>query len=118
MRAENLSDANKNRSAVTLFLKGDIDKSSAPKVRELLVPYYRKNQRAIIVDLSGVTHIDSTGIAILVEGLQWSHCSKNKFRLACLTPTVKDVFETVHLLRIFDVFETKEDALAGVERNS
>lgn len=118
MRAQSLSNTNKNRSAVTVSLKGDIDKSSATKVRELLTPHYNKNQRAIIVDLSGVTYIDSTGIATLVEGLQWSHYSKNKFRLACLAPTVKDVFEIVHLLRIFDVFETKEDALEEFERNS
>ncbi len=118
MRAQNFNNTSNNRSAVTVSIKGDIDKSSAPKIRELLTPYYNKNQRAIIVDLTDVTYIDSTGIATLVEGLQWSHCSKNKFRLACLRPTVKDVFEIVHLLRIFDVFETKEDALAEFERNS
>ncbi|PIQ95437.1 MAG: anti-anti-sigma factor [Nitrospinae bacterium CG11_big_fil_rev_8_21_14_0_20_56_8] len=96
---------------VTVHIEGEIDMSTSPKVREFLTPLFEKNRKAIVVDLSGVPYIDSSGIATLVEGLQWSHSSKNKFRLVGLTPTVKDVFEIARLLSVFEVFDSREEAL-------
>ncbi len=96
---------------VTLEVTGDIDMSSSTKVRDALAPLFQNNNKVIVVDLSGVSYIDSSGIATLVEGLQWSHNSKNKFRLAALNPGVKDVFEIARLLSVFEVFDTKEQAL-------
>lgn len=102
----------KDGDAVTVAVTGDIDMSSSTKMRDALAPLFQNNNKVIVVDLSGVSYIDSSGIATLVEGLQWSHNSKNKFRLAALTPGVKDVFEIARLLTVFEVFDTKEQALA------
>lgn len=99
---------------VTLAVKGDIDMSSAPDVREKLTALFKQNKKAVIVDLSGVPYMDSSGIATMVEGLQWSHSSKNRFRLAGLTPAVKDVFEISRLLPVFETFDSCEQALQGV----
>lgn len=101
----------KTGDAVTVSVTGDIDMSSSTKMREALTPLFKNDNKVIVVDLAGVSYIDSSGIATLVEGLQWSHSSKNKFRLAALTPGVKDVFEIARLLTVFEVFETKEKAL-------
>ena len=101
----------KDGDRVTVSVTGDIDMSSSNKMRDALNPLFQNDNKVIVVDLSGVSYIDSSGIATLVEGLQWSHSSKNKFRLAALTPGVKDVFEIARLLTVFEVFETKEQAL-------
>ena len=98
---------------VTVSVKGDIDMSSSKKARDTLTPLFQANNKAIIVDLSGVSCIDSSGIATPVEGLQWSHNSQNKFRLVSLTPGVKDVFQITRLLTIFGVFDTKEESLVN-----
>lgn len=103
-----------NDGVVTLSLKGYMDMNSSPEVREALTRYFDKQSKAIIVDLSEVPYIDSSGIATLVEGLQWSHNSKNKFRLVGLTPTVKDIFEIARLLQVFEVFNTQDEALQGI----
>jgi len=99
---------------VTLLIEGDIDMSSSTEVRTQLTDLFNKNQKAIIVDLSKVAYIDSSGIATLVEGLQWSHANNTKFRLTSLTPMVKDVFEIARLLTVFEVFDSHADALEGV----
>lgn len=99
---------------VTLSITGDIDMSTSPRVRERLTPLFTQGRKAIVVDLSGVPYIDSSGIATLVEGLQWSHSKNSKFRLASLTPAVKDVFEIARLLTVFEVFDSKEEALKGI----
>jgi anti-sigma B factor antagonist len=101
------------KGTVTVSIKGDIDMSNSPKVREVLTTLFRDNMNAIVVDLSGVSYIDSSGIATLVEGLQWSHNSDNKFRLACMSPAVKDIFKIARLLTLFEVYDSPEEALKG-----
>ena len=64
----------------------------------------------IVLDLGGVTHIDSTGLGVLV-GL---HASARKaggaIKLANLNPRLQDVLGITRLLTIFEVFDTAEDA--------
>ena len=103
-------EENKN-GVVTLTIDGFIDMSSSPEVRDALTAQFDTKPKAIIVNLSKVPYIDSSGIATLVEGLQWSHKSNNKFRLVNLTPGVRDVFEIARLLSVFEVFDSKEEAL-------
>ena len=98
---------------VTVSIQGDIDMGSSTQVRDHLVPLFKKNQKAVVVDLSGVSYIDSSGIATLVEGLQWSHSSKNIFRLSGLNSSVQDVFDIARLSTVFEIFESKEEALKG-----
>ncbi len=109
-----LTISQNSNETVTLLIEGDIDMSSSTEVRAQLTDLFNKNQKAIIVDLSKVAYIDSSGIATLVEGLQWSHANNTKFRLTSLTPTVKDVFEIARLLTVFEVFDSHADALKGV----
>lgn len=103
-----------NNGIVTLEVKGEIDMNSSSEVREKLTPYFENNKKAVIVDLAGVSYIDSSGIATLVEGLQWSHTSNNRFRLTGLSSSVKDIFEIAHLLNVFEIFDSIEDALIGI----
>jgi len=98
----------------TVLIQGDIDMSSSNQVRAHLLELFQKNIKTVVVDLSGVSYIDSSGIATLVEGLQWSHANKTKFRLTRMTPMVKDVFEIARLLTVFEVFKSNEEALDGV----
>ncbi len=107
-------DTKAANGVVTLFLKGYMDMNTSPDVREVLTQHFETSNKAIIVDLSAVPYIDSSGIATLVEGLQWSHTSSNKFRLVGLTPTVKDIFEIARLLQVFEVFGSMEEATQGV----
>ncbi len=109
-----LESSQKGNGAVTLTIKGEIDMSSSSKVRAHLTDLFKGNQSAIVVDLSDVSYIDSSGIATLVEGLQWSHTSNKKFRLTGLAPMVKDVFEIARLLTVFEVYDSQEEALKGV----
>lgn len=109
-----LQSVEDRNGTVTVSIQGEIDMSSSPQVREHLTALFHKNLKAIIVDLSGVPYMDSSGIATLVEGLQWSHASHNKFRLAGLTPPVKDVFEIARLLTVFEIFDSQQEALKGV----
>jgi len=107
--------SSQNDSGVaTLTIQGEIDMNSCSQVQTHLLDLFNKNSRVVVVDLSRVSYIDSFGIATLVEGLQWSHKNKTKFRLVSLTPAVEDVFKIANLQTVFEIFDSPEDALKGL----
>lgn len=101
-------------SAVLISVEGEIDMSSSPELRNILVPYFEKNLAGIVVDLSGVTYMDSSGIATMIEGLQWSTNNEKKFILAGLTDKVMDVFVLTNLNNVFDFSDDAESAFNGI----
>ncbi len=98
----------------TFTIEGEIDMNTSLKVWKHLADLFKNNPKAIIVDLSKVSFIDSFGLAPLVAGLQWSHNDNTKFRLTSLTPMVKDVFKIAELLTVFEIYDSKEEALKSI----
>jgi anti-sigma B factor antagonist len=90
-----------------IYVEGEVDMHTSPNVRDTLLPYFKRDMKGIIIDLSGVTYMDSSGIATMIEGLQWSNREGGRFVLAGLSPTVMDVFVLTNLK---DVFEFSADS--------
>lgn len=98
-----------------IALKGDVDMNTSPDVRASIGEVFRQGgARALLINLSGVRYMDSSGIATLVEAMQ--HCMKQsmRLRLVDLSPPVRDVFEMARLSSIFEIFPTANEALAGL----
>ena len=70
-------------------------------------------QKKVVFDLSKMTHIDSSGLGVLVSILQWLSANGGVMKLACLQPRPKIVFEITHVCRVFDIYDTVEAALAS-----
>lgn len=100
-----------DNGVVVVTVSGEIDMNTSPEVRGVLNPLFTEKPRALVIDLSEVNYMDSSGIATLVEGLQWSHRSEIPFRLSGMTAAVKDVFEMARLESLFEIFESREAAL-------
>lgn len=95
-----------------LEIEGEVDMQSAPEVRDNLLPLFQETMRGIIVDLSGVTYMDSSGIATMIEGLQWSTREGKRFIVSGLSEQVMDVFVLTNLK---DVFEFAQDTQSAFE---
>ena len=46
--------------------------------------------------------------------MTFKHNNNTKILLTSLTPMVKDVFAIAHLLTVFEIYDSKEDALKGI----
>ena len=86
-----------------LKVGGEIDMSTSPALRAPLVELVDGKVTPITVDMSGVTYIDSSGIATLVECLQGTHEYGGELVLQELTEDVRDVFHLVRLDTIFTI---------------
>ena len=93
-----------------ITVEGEIDMFSSPDLRDKLIPFFTKRIKGIIVDLSGVSFMDSSGIATLVEGLQWSKKEKKEFILTGLGTNVKNALSLTKLDNVFTIKSDMDDA--------
>ncbi|MFQ5458130.1 MAG: STAS domain-containing protein [Myxococcota bacterium] len=96
-----------------LAVQGEVDMHSSPRVREAQSKALAESAKGVVIDLSGVGYMDSSGIATLIEGLQRAKRDGRNFRLAGLTAAVRDVFDLARLADVFEIFPTRDEALKG-----
>ena len=99
--------------AVIVSFEGEVDLEHSPKAREVLLECLGQGQ-TLLVDLSGVTYIDSSGVASLVEAFQKAKQTGSVFALAAVNPAALRVLELARLDKVFTIHATVADGLDGV----
>lgn len=99
---------------ITIFdVSGDVDLATSPELRKALLRELREARMPrVVLNLKAVRYIDSSGVASLVEGLKVSRDVGSRLILYGLNTTVREVLQLSKLLRIFEVFENEEQAVA------
>ena len=83
---------------------------------EALVPeILRSGRKNLVFDLSGVTHIDSTGIGRFIDAYSRLMKIGGQMRLAAATGAVRDSFRVTRLDTVFKFYPTVEEACAGLQ---
>ena len=98
--------------AVIVALSGDVDMATSPEARRVFLDLVDKKTPKILVDLSAVSWMDSSGVATLVECFQNTRKYGGKLRLFGLPENVKEIFALARLDTIFDVKQSEQDALS------
>ncbi|OGP63978.1 MAG: hypothetical protein A2169_12885 [Deltaproteobacteria bacterium RBG_13_47_9] len=94
-----------------IALSGEIDMYSSPALREELMGLVHEKVTPLLVDLKGVTYIDSSGIAVFVEGLKKMMPYGGRLKLIGLLESVREIFSFSKLDRVFEIYGSLEDAL-------
>ena len=82
---------------------GRIDIDSSPALRALLLTTLQGPAcNVLILDLSAVTHIDSSGVATLIEGLRIARSHNTEVRLQGLEGRLLRLFQSTGILSLFD----------------
>ena len=103
----------RNGNATILDVVGDIDLYNSPEVRKVVLEAVRaQGAERVVMNLQKVRYIDSSGVASLVEGLKTSRTQNVKFILLGLSPAAREVLELSRLIKVFEVAESEEQALA------
>lgn len=91
-------------------LQGEIDFSRSPGLRSELMALLQKKPGKLVLDLSGVPYMDSSGVATLVEALQVQRKAGARLVLCCLQPKVRGIFEIARLNMVFTIVPDAEAA--------
>lgn len=91
---------------------GDIDLHRSAALQQGLLGLLDEQPSKVVVDLSAVAYMDSSGVASLVKLL--SRTRKLGVALILLAPSdkVKSIFEITRLNSVFTIVDTKEEAMA------
>ena len=92
-----------NEDGALASLYGRIDIDSSPAVRDQLIALLQgQHPRRVSIDLSGVTHIDSSGVATLIEALRIARNCDTELRLQGLHDRLHRLFEATGILSLFN----------------
>ena len=106
-----------SRDGALASLCGRIDVDSSPAVRDrLLALLNARHPASLTIDLSGVTHIDSSGVATLIEALKVARGQKTEMRLQGIEDRLLRLFEITGILSLFtgSALDTKESGHKAV----
>ena len=92
-------------------LEGDVDLEHCAPIRKLLLGAVAKG-KDLLIDLSEVTYLDSSGVASLIEAMQIANKNGTALRLFAASSQVKRVFELARLDKVFPIHADLESALA------
>ncbi|MCW8983957.1 MAG: STAS domain-containing protein [Thermoanaerobaculales bacterium] len=82
---------------------GEVDLYSSPELRKAILKAVPSARGGLEIDLEGVTYIDSSGVATLVEGLRSAREHGTGFALVTPSPAVRQVLELARLDSVFEV---------------
>ena len=97
-----------------LNVRGEIHLSTAPRFAQCLQETLDQGNTRIVLDLSGVEFIDSTGLSVLLTGLRRVTQLQGRMAVVCANPTVLRLFQITSLDETFDIFPDREGAVAHV----
>jgi anti-sigma B factor antagonist len=94
-------------------ISGDIDIASVPALREQLLGLLRPGASRLVIDLSGVTFCDASGLAVLVGVARRADLLGGVLRLVAPAPLMAKVLRLTGLHSRFEIFATVPEAMSA-----
>lgn len=92
-------------SYTVVALSGEVDLRYSPQVRKQILSCLEESH-PLLIDLTGVEYIDSSGVASLVEGFQLARKKGLEFGLLGVSSSVMQLFRLARLDKIFPIYES------------
>lgn len=102
---------NPREGVAVVALGGEVDVYTSPRVKQEIVNLLNGGTPKMVVDLSGVEYLDSTGLGVLIGGLKRARERDGDLKLVCDNTRILRIFEITGLTKIFDIYRTTSDAL-------
>jgi anti-sigma B factor antagonist len=98
---------------MVVWPSGRLDLGSASTFREEVRQLVESGVASLVIDLTGVSFIDSSGLGAVISGLRLTRQAGGDLRLACAKAQVLEVLSLTGLDKILSLYATPEEAFAG-----
>jgi anti-sigma B factor antagonist len=102
--------AERERDATIVRLTGEVDLRTSPQLRGVFLELVDERPSRIIIDLTGVDYVDSSGVGTVVELKRRAMRSESKVVLVGLQPRVRSLFEITRLDKFFTIVNSIDEA--------
>jgi anti-anti-sigma factor len=97
-----------------IAVDGELDLSSSAELRRRVEAALKEGRNSVLIDLSNVTHMDSTGLASLIAAHQLTEQRRGRLALVITSESVRRTVEVRGLDRLFTIARDREEGLAEV----
>jgi anti-sigma B factor antagonist len=105
-------DVRAKGSDVTLIvIRGEIGTETVDQFKEKLEQVINDGKKKLVIDLQEVNYLNSMGLGVFASALKKLKKGNGDLKLINLSPTVMELLERSRLDKVFDVFETEEEAV-------
>jgi anti-sigma B factor antagonist len=111
-----LTQEDLDETTAVIRVAGEIHATTAPEFSERLNAAIEAGKTGVVLDLTGVEFIDSTGLSVLLNGLRRVTRARGVMVLACANPTVLRLFEITKLDSTFEILPSCNDAIARLRQ--
>jgi anti-sigma B factor antagonist len=101
-------------AAVVLGVRGEIDISTVPQLLQALAEQERQARQALVLDLTAVSFLDSSGLGALVGVQKEVAAAGGRLTVVCSDPKVLRIFSITRLTEVIDIVPTVDDAVASL----
>ncbi|MER3522479.1 MAG: hypothetical protein C4326_00035 [Ignavibacteria bacterium] len=84
------------------------------ELRSAIADFVEQGNKKLVIDLSKVTYLNSTAIGVLVQAHTTYTRNKGKVKLCGINNNINNIFVITKLTMVFDVAETKEEAIKAL----
>ena len=99
-------------------LSGEVDLHHSPRLREVLLGHAEAKRPVLLLDLSEVSYIDSSGLATMIEYLQKALKYKGRLALTGVSERLRTIFDLARLGEIFAIHPNVAEAKAALSSRS
>ncbi|MCX5665529.1 MAG: STAS domain-containing protein [Candidatus Omnitrophica bacterium] len=93
-------------------IEGEIDINTAPDIKKAFEKLISKKTPKIVINLTKVTYVDSSGLATLVEILKNMRAYGGRMRLCNMAHKIKSLFEITKLEKLFEIIADEAEAIS------
>lgn len=104
--------ARTNEGVVLVEVGGDVDLHSGPELRDRLGEVIGEGASRVVVDLSDATFLDSMALGVLLGAKKRLAAAGGDMRLVVPTSDIRRIFEITMLDRVFELHDSRGDAVA------
>jgi anti-sigma B factor antagonist len=117
MRELEIGRESLSQRRAVLALQGRLDALTALELKEAIAERVDAGQIELVVDLSGVPFIDSSGLAALVSGFKAARQAGGSLKLAGLNEQALTVLRLTKLDRVFALYADRAAALGALRED-
>ena len=99
-------------------LEGEVDVYTAPQLKQQMISLLEGGSRRMVVDLTKVEYLDSTALGVLIGGLKRMREQDGNMVLVCPSPRIRRVFEITGLDKIFDIYNSTDEAQSALGKET
>jgi anti-sigma B factor antagonist len=101
-----------NGKVMVLMVREErLDAHNSDELKVEVNRLFENGTKNLLVDLKEVRFIDSSGLGVLVSGFKNASTHQGSIKLCSLQTQVKSMFELTRLHRVFDIYQTIDEAL-------